>query len=112
MAKNRTNQTAQIIAGAFKSSAVNCPVTASPMAIVVPAALTGSSFTFEASADGNTYAPLYDESTLYTVTVGTSRYIALKESVFKPVRYLKVVSNATGPSYETAIRDIIVVCAE
>ena len=60
------------------STAAQVPSGKTLLAIVTPAALTGTAFTFEVSDDGGTtYTPVYKEATQYSVTVGTSRHIAL-----------------------------------
>jgi hypothetical protein len=79
-----------------------------PLALITPAALTGTTFTFQSSADGNTYVPIYYESTAYSVTVSTSRHIALDRRAFEAVKYLKIVSG----SAEGALRTIGVVTGE
>jgi hypothetical protein len=79
-----------------------------PVALTTPAALTGTAFTFNASADGTTFRPLYYESTQYTVTVSTSRHVGLNRLAFEGVKYLQVVSGST----ETASRTIGVISGE
>jgi hypothetical protein len=77
-------------------------------ALRTPTALTGTTFTFQASDDANNFYDLYNGSTQYSVTVAASRFIALNTEVMAGVRYLKVVSN----SAEAASRDIIVINGE
>lgn len=79
-----------------------------PLALVTPAALTGTTFTFQASADGSTYVQIYYESTAYSVTVSTSRHIALDRRAFEGVRYVKIVSGTA----EGALRTIGVISGE
>ncbi len=77
-----------------------------PLAIVIPAEFTGTALTFMASAtDGGTPVPLYNEGTLYSVTVAPGRYVSLNPAVFASVKYLRVVSNAA----EAAARDLVIV---
>ncbi len=64
-----------------------------PLALITPSGLTGTSLTFSASPDGNTYYPLYYEGTAYTVTVGTSRHVALDRRAFEGVRHMKITSG-------------------
>lgn len=46
-----------------------------PMAIQMPAAWTTANLTFQCSADGTTYADVYDkDGAEYTVTAAASRY--------------------------------------
>lgn len=64
------------------------------VAFVTPAALTGATFTFQASADNATFAPLYAANgSAYSIPVGTSRYIQVPPPDFAGIRYLKFVSN-------------------
>jgi hypothetical protein len=79
-----------------------------PLAILTPAALTGTEFKFEASLDGTNFFDLYNEATEYAVTVAASRYVALNPNVFQGVRYLRIVSGST----EAAARDIYIVSGE
>lgn len=79
-----------------------------PLALITPAALTGTAFTFQASPDGTNYYPLYYEGTAYSVTVSASRHVALDRRVFEAVKYLKVVSGTA----EGALRTIGVITGE
>ena len=79
-----------------------------PLAIITPAALTGTTFTFQASADDVTYAPLYFEGTAVSIAVSTSRFISLDRNEFEGVKYLRIVSGST----EAAARTIGVVVGE
>ena len=90
------------------STPITCDRGRIPLAIVTPAALTGTTFTFQGSADGSTYNNLYYEGTAYSVTVSTSRHIALDRRAFEGVKYMKVVSG----SAEGGIRVIGVVIGE
>ena len=71
------------------------------VALVTPSALTGTSFTFQASTDGSTYNAVYNEGTQYSVTVAASRYVALDPSVFAGAQYVKVVSGSTEAAERT-----------
>jgi hypothetical protein len=79
-----------------------------PLAVVTPAALTGTTFTFKASSDNATFNQIYYESTAYSLTVSTSRHIALNRLAFEGVRYLQIVSG----SAEGASRSIGVISGE
>lgn len=79
------------------------------LAIETPATLTGTAFTFEASADGGTtYRALYNGGSAYSVNVGTSRYIALDLDVFEGVRLFRIVSGST----ETGTRTINIITGD
>jgi hypothetical protein len=61
----------------------------------MPAAFTGTTLTFQVSADGSTYVPLYDSSgTLQSMTVAVSCGYSLNPTVFAGWPYLKVVSGS------------------
>jgi len=79
-----------------------------PLALVLPAALTGTAITFKASCDNSTFNPVYYESTSYSLTVSTSRHVALNRLAFEGVKYLQVVSG----SAEGAARTIGVISGE
>jgi hypothetical protein len=80
-----------------------------PLAIVTPAALTGTTLKFQASLDeGTTFYPIYNEGTEYSVTVNISRFVALNPNVFQGVPCIRVVSGSS----EAASRIIGVVSGE
>lgn len=79
-----------------------------PIAILTPAALTGTAFTFECSVDGTNFYDLYNGGTEYSLTVAANRYIALNPDVFQGVRYVRIVSGST----EAASRTIYVISGE
>lgn len=79
-----------------------------PLAILTPASLTGTAFTFECSVDGTNFYDLYNGATEYSVTVAASRYIALNPDVFQAVRYVRIVSGSS----EAASRTIYVISGE
>lgn len=79
-----------------------------PLAVQTPAALTGTTFTFQASVDGSTWYDLYNGSTSYSVTVAASRYISLNPDVFEGVKYIRIVSG----SAEGASRTIYIISGE
>lgn len=80
-----------------------------PIAIVVPAAFTGTTIKFQASIDqGTTFFALYNEATEYSVTVSTSRYVALNPNVFEGVACVRLVSGSS----EAASRTISVISGE
>jgi hypothetical protein len=79
-----------------------------PLALLTPATLTSVTFKFQGSIDGTSYYPIYYESTEYSVTVATSRWVALDRRAFEAVRYIKITSNAS----EAALRTIGVIIGE
>ena len=111
MAKNLSYDSTTIVTianGATVSSPITFDRQRIPLALVTPAALTGTTFTFQVSADNTTFCPLYYEGTAYSITVSTSRHIALDRRAFEGVRNLKIVSG----SAEVASRNIGVVSGE
>ena len=112
MAKNLTlTDTVTIANGATTSGALAMQASRIPLAILIPAAMTGTAMTFLASNDGGTnYYPVYYESTLYSVTIPTAaiRHIALDRRAFEGARLIKCVSNAT----ELAARTVGVISGE
>ena len=101
-------QSTTIANGQTKSAELRTGYRTSVVALVTPAALTGTAFTFEGSLDGSTFVPVYNEATQYSVNVGTSRYVALNASVFQGLQSIKVVSGSS----EAAERTIQVVLKE
>lgn len=74
-----------------------------------PAALTGSNVSFQSSSDnGVSFQAVYNGGSLYSVAVGTDRYIALDKDVFDGAAFVKVVSDGT----EAAARTITLVIAD
>lgn len=65
------------------------------IALLAPAALTGTAFAFKVSTDNSTFVDLYDEAgTLYSVAIAASRGVPVNGSLFAPWNWVKVVSNA------------------
>ena len=109
MAKNlRLTDTVTIASSGTVSTSLTLENSRVPVAITTPAALTGTAFTFNASADGTTFRPLYYESTQYTVTVSTSRHVGLNRLAFEGVKHVQIVSGST----ETAARTIGIISGE
>jgi hypothetical protein len=82
-----------------------------PLAILIPAAMTGTAMTFLASNDNATFRSVYLESTQYSLTIptGATRHIALDRKAFEGVKYLQCVVNGAG---EAAARTIGVISGE
>lgn len=89
--------TATIANGASLSDIVELP-DATVAAIVTPAALTGTTLTFQASSDKVTFTNVYDDAgTEVSITVSTSRTILLSNVArFLGVKFLKVRSGTAG----------------
>jgi hypothetical protein len=64
--------------------------------IIMPSTFTGTTMTFQASADNSTFVAMKDTSgSTISYTVGTSRYIPLDPSIFAGIRFLKLVSGSS-----------------
>jgi hypothetical protein len=67
-----------------------------------PAAMTGTTVTFEASYDGtNFFGVVKDDGTAYSVTVTTNSYTALTWQYFLGLRYIRVKSGGTEGAART-----------
>lgn len=109
MAKNLAlTDTVTIASSGTTSTAISMTRNRVPLAVLTPAALTGTTFTFQASVDGTNFYDLYNGSSAYSVTVASSRYIALNPDVFQGVFYIRIVSG----SAEGASRTIYIVSGE
>lgn len=94
ISENAATTTATITSGQTVSAAVAI-VGVSILGIVTPAALTGTAFTFQVSADGSTYVPLYDAGGVQvSVAVAASRGVYLDPAIFASWRNVKVVSGS------------------
>ena len=63
-------------------------------AIATPAALTGVTLTFQASADNTTFYPIYDSFGVeLSITVSTSQWIVVDPADFASTAFVKVVSS-------------------
>lgn len=108
-----TTATASIANAGSLSGAVDLG-TMRPARLVVPAAWTAAAISFDVSADGVTYGPLYDqygsEVSISSANVVASRQIVLDPTLFMSVRYLKVRSGLNGAVVaQGAQRDIVIV---
>ena len=89
--------TATIAANAALSGAVYCGGLR-PNALQTPSSwTTTTALTFQSSADGTTWANVYDAAgNEYTVTCSTSRYILLDSAAFKTTRFLKIRTGTSS----------------
>ncbi len=111
MASATSNQ-AVIAAGGTTSTAIqlgNITPTERIIGLIMPAAFTGTSLTFQVSNDDSTYVDLYDNAgTQVSVTVSTSRAVSFKAdhaSLLSGWNFIKIISGST----EATARTIIVV---
>ena len=79
-----------------------------PLAILIPAAFTGTSVKFQASTDGSNFFTVYNAGGDYEATVTTSKYVTLNKAIMDSVKYIKLVSTST----ETAARTITIISGE
>lgn len=90
-----TTSTCTIANGATVSD--ETPVHSSIIGIQMPAAFTGTSLSFQGSADGTTYQPIYDDTgALVTVTVVAGHAVGLDAKALPLASWanIKIVSNA------------------
>ncbi len=106
--------TATIASGSSLSSAADLG-TGRLVGLVLPAAWTTASITFQGSADGTTYFDLYDDATeraIASSSVVASRFIALPIADWLMVRAIKLRSgSAATPVNQAADRTITLVTA-
>lgn len=76
---------------------------------VTPAAFTGSNVSFQTSVDaGVSFQPVYNAGSVYSVAVGTSRFVAIDPDVFIGAGYIKIVSDGS----EAAARTVTLVISD
>lgn len=92
------NQTSVTIASGASLSAAVAFGDHVPIGIVMPAAWTAASLTFQISADGGTtFVGLYDTSgNEVTYTVSTDRYIPLDPNVWIGINHIKIRSGTAA----------------
>lgn len=89
--------------GGTKSVAIENPRMAL-VGVITPAAMTGTSFSFEVSPDGSTYYPVYlEDGTLYSVPAAAGRYFQLSPGNTCGFQWVKLVSNAAEGAERTFI---------
>lgn len=102
MAKNAKANALTIPAGSDTTPGLTLEFGRVPVALEMPATFTGTSLTFlAASSENGTPLPLYFESTLYTVTVGPSRHVALNRVAMEGVKFFSIKSSVTEGSART-----------
>lgn len=107
----RTNYSVTISNGTSLSSAVDLGGT-TLFAIQIPASWTTANITFQASADGVTYANLYDSTgTEVTVTAAASEFIVFSSPApWLGIRFIKIRSGTSGtPVNQAADRALSIV---
>lgn len=94
----RSTFSATIVSGASLSGAIDVAGT-TLISIQMPAAWTAANLTFQGSADGSTYADVYNDSgDEYSIPVSASRFVMLDQvqNRFRGMRYFKVRSGTSG----------------
>lgn len=105
MGKIQASNTATILSGQTVSDVVYLGEKV-PVMLVMPAAFTGATVTFQSSADGVAYQALnIAAGTAYTLTVAASKNVSIDGTMFYGARYLKIVSA----SAEGATRSLVLV---
>ena len=108
MAKNLRESQVTIASSGTISTTIAMENNRIPIAVVTPAALTGTALTFNASFDGVTFFPVYYESTAYSLTTTTNRFHSLNRAAFEGVKFVQIVSGTA----EGASRIIRVISGE
>ncbi len=92
------------IANGVQSSAAIATGGLSLCGVKLPAALTGTSITFEMSEtiDG-TYVPVYNSAGAVTYTVAVNRYVSINPNDFQGIAFLKIKSSAVELGARTLI---------
>lgn len=103
----QTSVSVTIASGASLSAAVHLAA-GMLLGVILPAVWTAANLTLQASADGVTYADVYDKAgNEVTITAAASRCITLDPWDFAGVRYLKIRSGtASVPVNQAADRSL------
>lgn len=100
-------KTATIANGASLSGAVDLGQSRA-VRLVMPAAWTAASLTFQTSYDGTTYNNYYNaDGTEYTVQASSSRSILLPLADFVGIRFLKVRSGTSSAAVNQGAERVI-----
>jgi len=110
LAKNLRVSTLTIASAGTVSTTLTLENNRVPLAVITPSAMTGSTLTFQASDDGSTFYPLFNEGSSYSISISTSiaRHYGLARQPMEGVKYFQVVSG----SAEGASRTIKVISGE
>jgi hypothetical protein len=72
-----------------------------PVAIMTPAAMTGTNFNFQAGIVSGTVLPVYDATAVYTVGLATNSFVPLDPNKFWGARFLKIGVNTNEAAART-----------
>ncbi len=72
-----------------------------PVGVITPGALTGTSLTFNGGAAPGALSPVHDGDAAYSVAAGASRAIALEPAALYPWEYLQIVSSGAEAADRT-----------
>lgn len=77
--------------------------------IIMPSAWTTAQLSFQVSLDGSTYVNLYNtQGDEFISEASTSRFIAMSQFEFLPVRYVKIRSGTSAvPVNQAAARSLV-----
>ena len=105
----RSTLTATIPNGGTDSATVTVPDNRRLVGFLMPSAFTGTTLTFKgALTSGGTPRAIYNEASVYSIGVGTNRFVAVDPNVFLGVQFLVLVSGST----EAAEREIELVFSD
>lgn len=97
-------ETVTIANNATASSVIDCRKQ-QLVGFYTPAALTGTTWSLQASYDGTNFFTVLDEGDSYSKTMTASRYISVKPQLTAGIHYAKIVSGTA----EGAERSLVVV---
>lgn len=99
-----------IVSGQQTSASNRTGFKSTPVAVIFPAAMTGTGITFEVSDDGVTFYPLYNSSgALVSITKVNGAYHALNPTDFAGVQEVKIKSSGNEGSdrvFKLICRDV------
>lgn len=84
--------TTTIASGETDSAVIALPAGFYLAGLVLPAITTSTAITFSVSTDGVTYVPLYNDGSVYSITIDNTlaNAIVLSEAVLSPWEYVKI----------------------
>ena len=109
MAKNITSQNVTIASSGTDSTSITMERNRVPVGVIIPSAITGTSFKYKNSLDdGTTLVTVYSGTTDYETNVAASKYVALNADVMQGIKTFQIIATTT----QTAARTISVVMGE
>lgn len=96
-----------IAASGTTSDAIDIESEKSGIAIVFPAAMTGTSVAIHGSFDGTTFYPVYSDGAAVTIPFTASSMHTIPPIKLFGVRFIRLVSNGTEASARTILMNAI-----